>query len=88
MPAAVVEEVREKAEEVAERKVSTSIYIPVWMLLRYDRLSKERKVPRTEIIREALQLYLDLCEAGMVENVRALLQQRLEQRKKEVGGGG
>jgi len=84
MPAAVVEEVREKAEEVAERKVSTSIYIPVWMLLRYDRLSKERKVPRTEIIREALQLYLDLCEAGMVENVRVLL----EQRKKEVGGGG
>jgi metal-responsive CopG/Arc/MetJ family transcriptional regulator len=82
--AAVVEEVREKAEEVAERKVSTSIYIPVWMLLRYDRLSKERKVPRTEIIREALQLYLDLCEAGMVENVRLLLQQR----KKGVRGGG
>jgi metal-responsive CopG/Arc/MetJ family transcriptional regulator len=82
--AAVVEEVRGKAEEVAERKVSTSIYIPVWMLLRYDRLSKERKVPRTEIIREALQLYLDLCEAGMLGNVRALLQQR----KKEVSSGG
>ena len=72
------------AEEVMEKKITTTMYIPQWMYWKLEKISRERKVPKTEIVREALQLYFDLCEAGMLGDVKALL----EKRGKGVSGGG